>query len=131
MATGFVFHEKYLWHDTGSQWLIPPNVPPTQPLAHRECPESKRRFKNLLDATELSRILVDLSPRPATCEEILRVHTDGYVTRIAELSAAGGGDAGEDAPFGRGSYEIALLAAGGAIVAVVLCLRAKLIMPTP
>jgi len=46
MITGFVFHEKYLWHDTGSQWLIPPNVPPIQPLGHPEGPESKRRLSS-------------------------------------------------------------------------------------
>ena len=46
------------------------------------------------------------------------MHEPGYVERIRGLSAGRGGDAGSEAPFGNGSYEIAALAAGGAIAAV-------------
>ncbi|MGH7855814.1 MAG: class II histone deacetylase, partial [Candidatus Binatia bacterium] len=59
-----------------------------------------------------------LSPRAATEEEVLRFHTREYVERVRAMSAAGGGDAGEFTPFGPGSWEIALLSAGGAITAV-------------
>jgi acetoin utilization deacetylase AcuC-like enzyme len=62
--------------------------------------------------------LKPIAPRPATVAEVLRVHTADYHQRIADLSAAGGGDAGGLTPFGLGSYEIALLAAGGCIAAV-------------
>ena len=41
-----------------------------------------------------------------------------YVERIRELSAGRGGDAGSEAPFGNGSFEIAELAAGGTITAI-------------
>jgi acetoin utilization deacetylase AcuC-like enzyme len=47
------------------------------------------------------------------------VHAPEYVERIRSSSAADGGDAGDGgSPFGPGSYEIALLAAGGVIAAV-------------
>ena len=56
-----------------------------------------------------------VKPRRATLEEILNYHTPEYVTRVRELSAGVGGDAGEFTPIGTGSYEIALLSAGGAL----------------
>ena len=54
----------------------------------------------------------------ATEEELLRFHTMDYVRRIRELSDDRGGNAGEGTEFGSGSYEIAKLAAGGAMVAI-------------
>ena len=118
-STGWVFHERYLWHDTGSAagyleaggWL--------EPLAHVESVATKRRFQNLVEVSELRRELTDVPPRPATREQLLAVHTPEYVARIEELSADRGGDAGDRTTgFGRGGFEIAQLAAGGAVCAV-------------
>ena len=90
-----------------------------QPYEHPENPETKRRMVNLWRASGLLDQLKPIAPScPATVEEVLRVHTAEYHQRIADLSAAGGGDAGGLTPFGLGSYEIALLAAGGCIAAV-------------
>src|SRR5262249_36652641 len=50
--------------------------------------------------------------------ELLRFHARRYVGSIRAMSEASGGDAGEGAPFGPGSFEVALLAAGGTITAV-------------
>jgi acetoin utilization deacetylase AcuC-like enzyme len=47
------------------------------------------------------------------------------VARIKKASAEIGGDAGEETPFGHGSYEIALLAAGGCMTAVEAVLDGK------
>jgi len=116
--TGFVWHELYMWHDTGSGTSELPSGGWLEPHTHAENPDTKRRLKNLLDATGLIDKLVSLSPREATLEEICRIHDAAYVDRIRELSAEHGGDAGSETPFGSGSYEIALLAAGGAIAAV-------------
>ena len=112
MATGFLWHEKYMWHDTGSGAAA--NVEPGE---HFENPDTKRRMKNLLDLSGLTDKLVRLNPRMATEEELRRFHTDDYINQIRELSEAFGGFAGPQTPFGRGSYEIAKLAAGGTIVA--------------
>jgi acetoin utilization deacetylase AcuC-like enzyme len=113
--TGFLTHELYMWHDTGSAALWYPAGLRVQPGEHAENAETKRRFRNLLEVAGLLDQLVDVKPRPATEEEIRRVHTGDYVARIKALSAERGGEAGEGTPFGRGSFEIALLSAGGTI----------------
>ncbi len=118
MTTGLVFHERYLWHDTGHGWIVPNDGAVVQPFEHPENPETKRRMMNLWRACGLLERLTPITPRPATAEEIERVHTAPYRQRICDLSAAGGGDAGGLTPFGLGSYEIALLAAGGCITGV-------------
>ena len=118
MSTGLVWHELYMWHDTGtSAWVMPAGLS-VQPFAHIESAEGKRRIKNLIEVSGLLDHLVPLKPRAATEEEILRLHTPEYVARIKRESDALGGDAGDLTPFGHGSYEIALLAAGGCITAV-------------
>jgi acetoin utilization deacetylase AcuC-like enzyme len=118
MATGFAFHELYLWHNTWNWALVFPPGLTVQPGEHAENPETKRRFKNLVEVSGLIDHLVPIRPRPATEAEILRFHTPGHLQKIRGMSAAGGGDASELTPFGSGSYEIALLAAGGTIEAV-------------
>lgn len=113
--TGFLCHELYMWHDTGNAAIFYPAGLKVQPGEHAENAETKRRFRNLLEVAGLLDKLVDVKPRPATEEEVLRVHTPDYVNRIKTLSADRGGDAGETTPFGPGSFEIALLSAGGTI----------------
>jgi acetoin utilization deacetylase AcuC-like enzyme len=107
-----------MWHDTGTGALVMPASLTVQPLGHIESPEGKRRIRNLVEVSGLMDHLVQLKPRPATEDEILRLHTKEYVERIKKMSSEMGGDAGEETPLGRGSYEIALLAAGGCITAV-------------
>ena len=118
LTTGLVWHELYMWHDTGTAaWVMPPGLA-VEPLRHIESVEGKRRIRNLVEVSGLLDHLVQLKPRPATEPEILRLHSPEYVERIKKMSAERGGDAGELTPFGRGSYEIALLAAGGCMTAV-------------
>ena len=112
MSTGFLWHEKYMWHDTGSG-----ATPDVEPDEHFENADTKRRMKNLLDLSGLTDQLVRLDPRMATEDELRRFHTDDYINSIRELSDHLGGMAGPGTPFGKGSYEIAKLAAGGTIVA--------------
>jgi acetoin utilization deacetylase AcuC-like enzyme len=116
--TGLVWHERMMWHDTGSGASELPSGGWLEPGEHAESASTKRRLKNLLDATGLTDRLVVLTPREATVEELCLVHTPGYVERIRELSKGRGGDAGSEAPFGNGSFEIACLAAGGTISAI-------------
>jgi acetoin utilization deacetylase AcuC-like enzyme len=119
IATGWVSHERYFWHDTGTAAGFLPSGPWLEPLAHVESTATKRRFQNLLAVSGLLDKLVPLAPREATDEELLAVHTSEYLERISALSADRGGDAGDDTtPFGRGGASIARLAAGGAIVAL-------------
>lgn len=114
--TGYVWHELYSWHDTGTYAGLIPAGPTVQPHQNFENPETKTRFAGLVEVSGLIDQLHRIPAIPATVEDILRVHTPEHVARIKEQSDAQGGDAGDGtSPFGRGSYEIALLAAGGTI----------------
>ena len=118
MATGFVFHELYMWHNTGNFAGPLPFGNPVQPYEHSENPETKRRIRNLLEVSGLLQQLTAIVPRPATGDEILRVHTAAHLDKMRSLNDHVGVDAGFFTPMGRGSFDIALLAAGGVIEAV-------------
>ncbi|MFT5505401.1 MAG: acetoin utilization deacetylase AcuC-like enzyme [Gammaproteobacteria bacterium] len=117
MTTGYVFHEKYLWHDTGSSGIWMPAQGFIQPEPHVENPESKRRINNLIQVSGLADHLAPIRPRPASNDEILAFHTEDYINSIRKLSQEQGGDAGMTTPFAHGSFEIACLSAGGVIEA--------------
>ncbi len=91
-----------------------------------ESPETKRRLKNLLDATGLIGALELRGAAPATAEDLRRVHPAAYLARFKELSDAGGGELGLRAPFGRGGFEIAALSAGLAVGALADVLDGRL-----
>lgn len=116
-TTGFVWHERYMWHDTGSHATFLPagGMGPLQPHIHVENADTKRRFKNLLDVLEVTQRLTNIKPRFATEEDLARVHTLRYIKEIEKLSAADGGDAGGETPFASGGFHIASLAAGGVL----------------
>ena len=117
MKTGFVWHERYMWHDTRSADGLLPTRGVLEPGECFENPETKRRLKNLLDGYDVTPHLTPIEPYQASRETLLRFHTEDYVARIEAMSAALGGDAGEVAPFGPGSFEIARLAVGGVVAA--------------
>jgi len=116
--TGFVCHEIYMWHDTGNYAGPMPYGNPVQPDVHAENPETKRRFRNLLEVAGMNDYLHTIKPRMATEAEILRFHTPEHLERVKRISADTGGDAGFFTPAGRGSYEIAMLSAGGCLAAL-------------
>ncbi|MGA0601254.1 class II histone deacetylase [Caulobacter sp. KR2-114] len=117
--TGFVWDEKFAWFELSNYAGTAPAGPDLmQPDRHVYDPEVVRRFRNLVDASGLLRQLVNLPPRPATEAEIGRVHTAAHIDLIKTLSAQPtGGDPGDNAPVPRGAFQMAALAAGGAIVA--------------
>ncbi|CAI2122380.1 class II histone deacetylase [Serratia quinivorans] len=127
--TGFLFDERCFWHSTGLHattlpvggWVQPPSGG-----GHAESPETKRRMKNLMDVSGLSRQLTLLSAELATDEDLLRIHPADYLQRFKQLSDNGGGMLGEEAPLGPGSYEIAKLSAGLASAAVEAVLQGEL-----
>ena len=86
------------------------------PPGHPERPERAHVF-DAVAARWLERGGRTMAPRPATREELLRVHTPEYVDRIAETSGKPGTKLDPDTYTSPESYEIALLAAGAAVQA--------------
>ena len=122
MTTGYVYHEVYGWHDTGTNAGLFGSDPLAgiQPYQHFENAETKRRMHELIVVSGLIDHLTRIAPRHATEDELLRIHTPVHIARIkSESQLPKGGDAGDGiSPFGKGGYEIAALAAGGVIEAV-------------
>ena len=119
--TAFFFDELSLWHSAGQHALTLPVggwVQPPAAAGHAESPESKRRLKSLMDVSGLTRQLQVQSAAAASEDDLARVHPPHYLARFKQLSDAGGGELGDHAPIGPGSYEIAKLSAGLAIAAV-------------
>jgi acetoin utilization deacetylase AcuC-like enzyme len=103
VSTAYVYDSIYLDHDLPSH------------------PENAQRLQRILDVLEKEGVLerlVRLSPRLATHEELLRVHTSDYVARVQRLARKGGGNLDPDTYVTPRSYEAALMAAGGLIRAV-------------
>jgi acetoin utilization deacetylase AcuC-like enzyme len=127
MATGFFWDERCFWHHGGSYAFTLPAGGLVQPGAGLpEGPETKRRLKNLIDATGLIGELDARSAPPAGWDELARVHPESYLRRFKELSDAAGGELGLRAPFGRGGFEIAALSAGLARTALFEVLEGRL-----
>ncbi len=115
MATGFFWDERCFWHSGGNYALTVPVGGFVQPLAAGglpENPETKRRLKNLLDASGLIGQLDARGADPVTEDDLRRVHPETYLSDFKRLSDAGGGELGIRTPFGQGGYEIAALSAG-------------------
>ncbi len=115
---GFVTHEYYFWHDTGTYAGSYKPGKYIQAGKHWESPESKRRFKSLVDVSDLKDEVIHIEPRMATVEELERIHNPKHIKNMKELSDNGGGLMGdEESTFGPFGYEIGCLSAGGAIAA--------------
>ena len=120
-GTGFVFHEHFLLHDAGMAVVgnPPAPYPYLEPEAHVEHPRRIGRIKELLDHSGITERLHPLAFGPASLEDVALFHTPEHIQNVLALSAAGEGysDAGQGAPLSRGSFEVALLAVGGASAA--------------
>jgi acetoin utilization deacetylase AcuC-like enzyme len=119
MATGWLWHERFGWHDTGTAggFLKGEFI---QPLQHLESPESKARFASLVEVSGIAKALKRIDCVAATEEDLLRIHTRDHLDAMRALSRdIRGGDMGDgSSPFGFGGFELACLAAGGTISAV-------------
>ena len=119
--TGLVFHEHFLLHDPGPMIAgSPPRpYPYLEPEDHVEHPRRVGRVKELLDQSGLTERLRALEFEPASLDDVALFHTREYIQQVLTVSARDGyGDAGQGARLSRGSFEIALLAVGGACAAV-------------
>jgi acetoin utilization deacetylase AcuC-like enzyme len=103
LNTAYVYDPIYLAHDLPSH------------------PENARRLRRILDVLETENLLEHLTclePRPATEEELERVHTPEHVARVRQMAQSGGGNLDPDTYVAPRSFDAALMAAGGLIRAV-------------
>ena len=126
--TGFIWHEAYAWYQLGNEaGIARPDGRGVQPDRHAYDPETVRRFRNLIEMSGLADNLICMKPQPASEADILRVHTREHVEQIRALSAhVTGGEAELYMPIPAGGFEIALLAAGGALMAVEAVMDGKI-----
>ncbi|MEI4486217.1 class II histone deacetylase [Frigidibacter sp. MR17.14] len=126
MSTAFYTDERCFWHHGGNYALTLPVGGLVQPGGGLpENPETKRRFKNLMEVTGLLAKLDTRSAPPATREDLARVHDGAYLDAFKAASDAGGGELGLRTPFGRDGYEVAALSAGLATAALASVLRGE------
>jgi acetoin utilization deacetylase AcuC-like enzyme len=126
MTTGWLWHEIYAWHDTGTAagYLTGPGL---QPFSHFESAESKARFASLVEVSGIVKHLTRIEATPASESDLLRVHTEDHVRSMQRQSAdLRGGDMGDGlSPFGPGGYDIGRWAAGGVMAAVEAVVRGE------
>jgi acetoin utilization deacetylase AcuC-like enzyme len=119
LRTGYIYHELFGWHDTGTQAGMFPTDPSRglQPFVNYENSETKRRIHELIVVSGLIDDLTRLTPRPATDDELLLVHPQEYLSKLKAISEQPlGGDAGDgETPFAKGGFEIATLAVGAVV----------------
>ena len=118
LKTAFVCDESYFWHNAGGGALYEQGEF-IEELGSIESPLSKRRTKNLIERSGLMDELVQIKPKMATQAQLEWFHTKRHIDHVRELSATIlGGECGDAAHVGAGSFEIAKMSAGGAIAAV-------------
>lgn len=120
MTTGFFWDERCFWHGGGDYAFMAPVGGLVQPMAGGlpENPETKRRLVNLMRITGLWEELRTSGAPAAERDALLRIHPAEFLDTFEATAAAGGGETGLRAPYGREGYEIARLSAGLAIAAV-------------
>jgi acetoin utilization deacetylase AcuC-like enzyme len=100
--TGIIYHSDYLKHDAGHH------------------PERKERLLSIMDhLKETGRMekMELIKPRPACIDEIQYIHSKEYIEKAKTYSELER-PLDPDTVLSRDSYNVALLAAGGAITAV-------------
>src|SRR5215211_6620373 len=99
---GVLTHPDYRLHDTGDH------------------PESRFKIDRIADTLFNSSIAGEIMrfyPRYATCEQVALAHDERFVSMIERAANSGPGWLDTDTRVGPGSYETAILAAGGMIAA--------------
>ncbi|MFL6204258.1 MAG: histone deacetylase [Acidimicrobiales bacterium] len=104
MSVLLVTHERYLDHDVGR--------------GHPERPDRLRAVLAGIDGAGLADAVTRATPRPATAEELGRVHDERLVALIERSSAEGGGWLDGDTATVGASYDAAVLAAGAGLTAI-------------
>ena len=104
-----IYSEEYLQHKTNSH----PESPARVKIAYQRIISSKIYLENKVDI---------VLPIKASKQYVLKVHSEELIKSIKKLSESGGGMIAPDTIVSSKSYEVALLAVGGAIKALNLIL---------
>lgn len=103
MKAGLIYDPIYLEHDTGD---------------HVENSRRLVEAMSYLKETGIKEKLTCLPPRPALLEELEMIHAPEYISYVKSKAEKGGGWLDPDTVMSPKSYEAALYAAGGLVVAV-------------
>jgi acetoin utilization deacetylase AcuC-like enzyme len=110
MKAGLVYDPIYLEHDTGD---------------HVENSQRLVAAMSYLKETGIKGQLTCLPPRPASLKELEMIHTTEYISCVKSKAEEGGGWLDPDTVMSPKSYEAALYAAGGFMVAVETVMRGE------
>jgi acetoin utilization deacetylase AcuC-like enzyme len=100
----FVTHPRFLDHLPGR--------------SHPERPARLTAVERGIEAAGVADALVPLAPRPATRDELARVHGEAHLAVLERADRAGGGVLDADTAMSAASLEAAVLAAGAGLTAV-------------
>ena len=104
MTILFAAHPRYKDHDTGT-W-------------HPESPARLDAVAEGVRRVDLGSDLVTFEPRPATIDELIRVHPRSYLAALERFCGTGGGNIDGDTVAVPASWDAALLAAGAGLEAI-------------
>ena len=85
---------------------------------HPERPERMAAVDRGVAASSVAEDLVSVTPRPATVDELARIHDRDYLDALERFCANGGGHLDPDTVAAASSWEIARLAAGSGLDAI-------------
>jgi len=105
MRTAIIYSQKYLEHRAKGGY-----------------PEKPERLIAIMNGIRKSHLfgnnnIVLIEPKCASIEDLQLVHTREHIDRVRAICETGGGLIGEETPVSERSFEVAMLAAGGAIEA--------------
>jgi acetoin utilization protein AcuC len=98
---GFIYHKDYNKYDLG--------------INHPLIGDKPKKIIDFFKEKSIMKEIKEFTPQIADEKELLRVHTEGYVERVKELSI-NGGLLSLDTPAPIGIFECASLATGGTIL---------------
>lgn len=102
--TGILKDSSFLDHITGP--------------GHPESPSRLKVIYDMLEGTDISDKFTEIASRPAKIEELLRIHTDEHIRRVASTERIEFDYLDSDTTVSNGSYKAALLASGGLCEAI-------------
>jgi acetoin utilization deacetylase AcuC-like enzyme len=110
--TGIVRDIRYLDHHPG--------------FGHPESPRRLEAIYDMLEDSDMAGNFVDIPARQASAEELHRIHVPRYVKRVAATAGMAYDYLDPDTTTSSGSYEAALIAAGGMCEAISMVASGKL-----